>query len=79
MVLRIGIIGAGVMGAGHARVIQASVAGAHLSAVYDADTARAQAAVADGVLLIVDGVATLPGRGEFLPKAAADSPSPAMA
>ena len=47
MVLRIGIIGAGVMGAGHARVIQASVAGAHLSAVYDADTARAQAAAGD--------------------------------
>jgi myo-inositol 2-dehydrogenase/D-chiro-inositol 1-dehydrogenase len=47
MILRIGIIGAGVMGAGHARIIQASVAGAYLAAVYDADTDRAQAAAGD--------------------------------
>jgi myo-inositol 2-dehydrogenase / D-chiro-inositol 1-dehydrogenase len=47
MILRIGIIGAGVMGAGHARIIQASVAGAYLAAVYDSDTVRAQAAAGD--------------------------------
>ena len=51
MTLAIGIIGAGVMGAGHARIVQASVAGAHLGAIYDADTARAQAAAGNARVL----------------------------
>ena len=39
--LRIGIIGAGVMGADHARILAAGIAGAELSGVQDADGARA--------------------------------------
>ena len=37
----IGVIGAGVMGAEHARLIAREVSGAHLAAVADADPARA--------------------------------------
>ena len=51
MARAIGIIGAGVMGAGHARIIQASVAGAYLGAICDADPARAQAAAGDARVL----------------------------
>lgn len=42
--LGIGVIGAGVMGAEHARILACEVSGAHLAAVADADLARAQAA-----------------------------------
>jgi myo-inositol 2-dehydrogenase/D-chiro-inositol 1-dehydrogenase len=42
--LRIGIIGAGVMGADHAKTIAGQVARAHVAAICDADLARAQAA-----------------------------------
>ena len=41
--LRIGLIGAGVMGADHARVLASGIAGAELAAVQDAEPARAQA------------------------------------
>ena len=41
--LRIGIIGAGVMGADHAQTLAAGIAGAELGAVQDTDVARAQA------------------------------------
>jgi myo-inositol 2-dehydrogenase/D-chiro-inositol 1-dehydrogenase len=44
--VRVGIIGVGVMGADHARVLASHVPGAVLQAVYDADPARARA-VAD--------------------------------
>ena len=47
MSVRVGIIGVGVMGADHARVLASHVPGAVLQAVYDADPARAKA-VADG-------------------------------
>ncbi len=40
----IGVIGAGVMGAEHARILASDVSGAHLVAVADADPARAEAA-----------------------------------
>ncbi|WP_313196796.1 Gfo/Idh/MocA family oxidoreductase [Shinella zoogloeoides] len=44
----IGVIGAGVMGAEHARIIAREVSGAHLAAVADADPARAEAAAHGG-------------------------------
>jgi myo-inositol 2-dehydrogenase/D-chiro-inositol 1-dehydrogenase len=42
MSIGIGIIGAGIMGADHARIFAGSVAGAHLVAISDADVARAR-------------------------------------
>ncbi|MDR5653499.1 Gfo/Idh/MocA family oxidoreductase [Ruixingdingia sedimenti] len=39
----IGILGAGVMGSDHARILASQVAGAHLVAVFDPDRARAEA------------------------------------
>jgi len=42
--IRIGLIGAGIMGADHARTIVSYGGGAELAAVHDADTARAKAA-----------------------------------
>lgn len=46
MSIGIGIIGAGIMGADHARIISNTIAGAHLAAISDTDEARARA-VAD--------------------------------
>lgn len=43
MSIGIGIIGAGIMGADHARIFAGHVAGAHLVAISDADAARARA------------------------------------
>jgi myo-inositol 2-dehydrogenase / D-chiro-inositol 1-dehydrogenase len=42
MSIGVGIIGAGVMGADHARIIKTQVAGAHLVSISDADEARAR-------------------------------------
>ena len=47
MTVRVGIIGTGVMGADHARILAGTVSGAALTAVYDVDRQRA-AAVAAG-------------------------------
>lgn len=47
MSVRVGIIGIGVMGADHARILASHVPGAVISALYDADPARAKA-IADG-------------------------------
>lgn len=44
MSLGVGVIGAGVMGAEHARILREEVRGAHLAAVADADRGRAVAA-----------------------------------
>ncbi len=44
MSLAVGVIGAGVMGAEHARILRENVSGAHLAAICDADPARAAAA-----------------------------------
>ncbi len=63
MAIGIGIIGAGVMGADHARILSAHVGGAELVAVSDADEARAATSAqangarrhhADGLALIED-------------------------
>src|SRR5207244_10328722 len=48
LMTRVGIIGTGVMGTDHARLLSTVVAGATLSAVFDVDRARA-AAVAGSV------------------------------
>ncbi|MFN4140813.1 Gfo/Idh/MocA family oxidoreductase [Aestuariivirga sp.] len=47
MSIGVGIIGAGVMGADHARIIARQVAGAHLVAISDADEDRARAIAAE--------------------------------
>jgi myo-inositol 2-dehydrogenase/D-chiro-inositol 1-dehydrogenase len=47
MSIGVGIIGAGVMGADHARIIARQVAGAHLVAISDADPHRARAVAAE--------------------------------
>jgi myo-inositol 2-dehydrogenase/D-chiro-inositol 1-dehydrogenase len=46
MTVHVGLIGCGVMGADHARILVGDVAGAELVAVYDADAARAGAVAA---------------------------------
>jgi myo-inositol 2-dehydrogenase / D-chiro-inositol 1-dehydrogenase len=46
MSIGVGVIGAGVMGSDHARLIRSHVSGAHLVAVADADPARAREAAA---------------------------------
>ena len=46
MSIGIGVIGAGVMGADHARIIATEIAGAHVAAISDADKARAAAVAA---------------------------------
>ena len=46
MTIRVGIIGAGLMGADHARLLGTVIAGATVGAVYDLDRDRAQAAAA---------------------------------
>ena len=56
----VGVIGAGVMGAEHARILASDVAGAHLVAVADADLSRAEAVgqgarpTSDALALIAD-------------------------
>ena len=47
MSIGVGVIGAGVMGSDHARLIRSHVSGAHLVAVADADPARAREAAGD--------------------------------
>jgi myo-inositol 2-dehydrogenase/D-chiro-inositol 1-dehydrogenase len=58
MSLAVGVIGAGVMGAEHARILRKETRGAHLAAVADADTARA-ALAADGAKVYQDGSALI--------------------
>lgn len=47
MSVGVGVIGTGVMGSEHARLVSREIRGAHLAGVFDSDTARAQAAAAD--------------------------------
>jgi myo-inositol 2-dehydrogenase/D-chiro-inositol 1-dehydrogenase len=46
MSVAVGVIGTGVMGTEHARLVRRATPGAHLAGVFDADAARAQAAAA---------------------------------
>jgi myo-inositol 2-dehydrogenase/D-chiro-inositol 1-dehydrogenase len=46
MSVGVGVIGTGVMGAEHARLVGREIPGAHLAGVFDADAARAQVAAA---------------------------------
>jgi len=54
----VGVIGTGVMGAEHARLISRETPGAHLAGVFDADAARALAA-ADGATIFSDPLALI--------------------
>jgi myo-inositol 2-dehydrogenase/D-chiro-inositol 1-dehydrogenase len=54
MSIGVGVIGAGVMGSDHARIVRSQVSGARLVAVADADVARAPAAAA-GARVHADG------------------------
>jgi myo-inositol 2-dehydrogenase/D-chiro-inositol 1-dehydrogenase len=60
MTLAVGVIGAGVMGAEHARLLREEIGGAYLAAVADADPSRAEAAArgaqtfSDPLTLIAD-------------------------
>jgi myo-inositol 2-dehydrogenase/D-chiro-inositol 1-dehydrogenase len=47
MAIRVGVIGAGIMGADHARIIAGDIPGAVLAAVCDADAARARKVAAE--------------------------------
>lgn len=58
MSLAVGVIGTGVMGAEHARLLREEAAGAHLAAVCDADPARAKA-VAQGAEIFTDPLALI--------------------
>ncbi len=58
MDIKIGLIGCGVMGADHAAILHAGVAGARLVAVQDADRARAEALAALSGTAVVIGNAT---------------------
>ncbi len=58
MSLGVGVIGTGVMGAEHARLLRESTGGAHLAAVCDADADRAKAA-ARGAAVFTDAQALI--------------------
>ena len=44
MSIGVGVIGTGVMGSEHARLLKCEIPGAYLAGVFDADAARAHAA-----------------------------------
>ncbi len=50
MSVGVGVIGTGVMGSEHARLVSRETSAAHLAGVFDADAARAQAAAADATV-----------------------------
>jgi myo-inositol 2-dehydrogenase / D-chiro-inositol 1-dehydrogenase len=50
MSVGVGVVGTGVMGSEHARVLRREVPGAHLAGVFDADPDRARAATAGAVV-----------------------------
>ncbi|MBB5223147.1 myo-inositol 2-dehydrogenase/D-chiro-inositol 1-dehydrogenase [Amaricoccus macauensis] len=62
MSLRVGVIGTGVMGAEHARILCEETRGAHLAAVADTDPGRA-AAVADGAAVFTDPLELIAAKG----------------
>src|SRR6476660_2429374 len=50
MSVGVGVIGTGVMGSEHARLVGREIPDAHLAGVFDADAARAQTTAADATL-----------------------------
>jgi myo-inositol 2-dehydrogenase / D-chiro-inositol 1-dehydrogenase len=50
MSVAVGVIGTGVMGSEHARLVRRETPGAHLAGVFDADLARARAAAAGAIV-----------------------------
>lgn len=58
MSLAVGVIGAGVMGAEHARLLREATSDAHLADVCDADAGRAKAA-AHGAAVFTDAKALI--------------------
>ena len=50
MGMAVGVIGTGVMGSEHARLLRSETPGAHLAGVFDADAARARAAAAGAIV-----------------------------
>lgn len=63
MSLRVGVIGTGVMGAEHARILREETRGAHLAAVADPDEGRAAAAAASGAEVFTDPLALIADDG----------------
>jgi myo-inositol 2-dehydrogenase/D-chiro-inositol 1-dehydrogenase len=59
MALRVGVVGLGVMGAGHLRTLVADVPRAQVAAVCDVDVARARLVAGEGVCLHVDPIALI--------------------
>ena len=61
MSVRVGIIGVGVMGADHARILASEVPGATLQAIYDADVSRAKAIAAEtgAATVVTDALALI--------------------
>src|SRR6186713_3283941 len=63
-ITRVGIIGTGVMGSDHARILASSVAGAELAGVFDVDQARASALAKEtGARVFDDATALVADRG----------------
>jgi myo-inositol 2-dehydrogenase/D-chiro-inositol 1-dehydrogenase len=59
MSLAVGVIGAGVMGSEHARILRQETIGAHLAAICDADETRARAATDGRGLVFTDPLALI--------------------
>ena len=59
MALRVGVVGLGVMGAGHLRTLAADVPRAQVAAVCDVDVARARMVAREGARLHVDPIALI--------------------
>lgn len=59
MSLAVGVIGAGTMGAEHARIVREETIGAHLAAICDADESRARSAAGAGSQVLKDPVALI--------------------
>ena len=59
MALRVGVVGLGVMGAGHLRTLVADVPLAQVAAVCDVDVDRARLVAGEGVRVLVDPIALI--------------------
>ena len=57
--VRIGVIGAGIMGADHVATLHGAVSGAAVAAIADVDPARAQAAAVPGATVVADAASLI--------------------